>query len=70
MKERRPLPPAGLCASCRAAEVLRSARSNFLRCRMADRDPSFARYPLLPVLVCAGHDPIPSGGPPAPARVD
>jgi len=50
--------------------VLSSARSSFLRCRVADRDPSFARYPLLPVLTCAAHVPIRPGGRAAPERAD
>jgi hypothetical protein len=56
----------GLCASCRFAALQRSARgSRFWRCRRADSDPAFLRYPPLPVLHCAGFEP---GGPgPEPA---
>jgi citrate lyase subunit beta/citryl-CoA lyase len=34
---------AGLCASCRHAEILRSKRSAFLRCARAAADARFAR---------------------------
>jgi hypothetical protein len=60
-------PPAGLCAGCRWARRLASARSAFLRCDRSDTDPGFPRYPALPVVACAGYEP---GAPPAepPAR--
>ena len=48
-------PRAGLCASCDHLQVLRSRRSTFVRCALADRDPRFERYPPLPVLACPGH---------------
>jgi len=35
-----------------------SARgSTFLLCGRSDHDPRFAKYPRLPVLACAGHEP-------------
>ena len=40
-------PLAGLCASCANLQVLRSRRSTFVRCTLADRDPRFERYPPL-----------------------
>jgi hypothetical protein len=47
----------GLCAGCRFAALQRSARgSRFWRCRRADSDPGFARYPPLPVRSCAGFE--------------
>ena len=50
-------PRVGLCAHCRLAVVQRSARgSRFWRCGRADADPSFRRYPPLPVDRCSGHD--------------
>lgn len=49
---------AGLCSSCRHAEPARSRRSTFLRCRLADSDPAFRRYPALPVVRCAGYSPL------------
>lgn len=50
--------PAGLCADCRHLRLIESARSVFVRCGLADEDPSFRRYPPLPVRRCQGHDPI------------
>jgi hypothetical protein len=48
----------GLCASCRFVEVITSSRaSTFYRCRLADTDPSFRKYPVLPVLACRGYQP-------------
>jgi len=56
-------PPAvGLCASCRHGEPLATARSVFLRCRLSDVDPRFARYPRLPVLACEGYEGGDEGG--------
>lgn len=52
--------PAGLCERCVHARLVASARSAFLRCGLADRDPRFPRYPPLPVLRCAGFTPAPS----------
>lgn len=59
----RPLPPAGLCATCRHAERLASPRSTFLRCRRADADPAYPRYPPLPVTNCPGHEAGHAAGP-------
>ncbi len=44
----------GLCRGCVHARLLTSARSAFVRCDRADLDPTFRRYPVLPVLECAG----------------
>jgi len=49
---------AGLCGKCRHARIIRSDRgSTFYRCERALTDPSFSKYPRLPVLVCRGFDP-------------
>lgn len=48
--------PPGLCAACRHARVLASRSSVFLRCGLARSDPSFPRYPRLPVLACRGYE--------------
>ena len=48
---------AGLCALCAHLQVLRSRRSTFVRCALHDRDADFPRYPLLPVVRCAGFSP-------------
>src|SRR5882724_7257196 len=47
---------AGLCATCVHREIKASARSVFLRCRLADVDPRFLRYPPLPVWACPGWE--------------
>lgn len=47
----------GLCPGCRHLRLLRSARSVFVRCALAERDPSFPRYPVLPVVECTGFEP-------------
>lgn len=49
---------AGLCAACRHLQVLRSRRSTFVRCGLADRQLGFQRYPQLPVYFCRGHEPV------------
>ena len=59
---------AGLCASCRHAEILRSKRSAFLRCARADLDPRFLRYPSLPVLSCMGFEARAAGATEIPTR--
>ena len=52
-------PPAGLCGSCRHARLIISARgSRFTLCELSAVDPSFPRYPSLPVLRCRGYEPI------------
>ena len=57
-EDRAEVEHAGLCASCRHLQVLRSKCSTFVRCRLADRDPDFERYPPLPVGWCRGHSPV------------
>ena len=57
----------GLCKNCRHGRRLATARgSTFWRCDEHDRDPSWPKYPPLPVLRCsryaAGEDGV-SGGP-------
>ena len=47
---------AGLCGSCRWAERVPTRRgSAFLKCGRSAEDPSFVRYPRLPVLRCTGY---------------
>jgi hypothetical protein len=47
----------GLCARCSMGRVQRSARgSRFWRCGRADSDPTYRRYPPLPVLRCPGFE--------------
>ena len=48
---------AGLCATCRWARIVTNRRgSTFFRCRRAETDARFPRYPPLPVLRCAGYE--------------
>jgi hypothetical protein len=51
------VPDAGRCAGCAHRRVVRGARSEFLQCGLAAVDPSYPRYPRLPVLICAGFTP-------------
>jgi hypothetical protein len=60
MAKRRPNPeeiPAGLCAACVYRSYVTNARgSKFLLCRRSVSDPSFPKYPRLPVLSCSGYE--------------
>jgi hypothetical protein len=48
----------GLCASCRHARVVRSARDSvFWHCGRAVDDACFVKYPRLPVERCDGYEP-------------
>lgn len=59
---------AGLCDRCTNVQIIENRRgSRFYRCRLADIDPAFVRYPPLPVLSCAGFVPTePSRSPMGP----
>ncbi len=49
---------AGLCGRCRFARTVVNRRgSTFLLCSLSRHDPSFPRYPVLPVLSCPGFAP-------------
>jgi hypothetical protein len=53
----------GLCATCVHAKVIMSSRgSTFYLCQRSLADPAFPRYPPLPVVRCAGHEPAPGAG--------
>jgi len=46
---------AGLCASCIHAKRVESSRASvFWLCELSRSDPSFPKYPRLPVLKCTG----------------
>jgi hypothetical protein len=48
---------AGLCADCQHARRIESERGSvFLMCELSFRDPSFSKYPRLPVLACTGYE--------------
>jgi len=52
-------PSPGLCGACRHSRVIRTGRgSTFRLCERSTTDPRFPRYPNLPVLRCAGFEPI------------
>ena len=52
-------PAAGLCAHCVYARRVESDRGSvFMRCALSERDPRFPKYPPLPVLRCAGYEPV------------
>jgi hypothetical protein len=45
----------GLCPRCRHVARQETARGGvFWRCRLAETDSRFTRYPRLPVLTCPG----------------
>lgn len=57
---------AGLCGQCRHARVNQTRRGPiYLRCQLASVDAAFPRYPRLPVLRCAGHQPAEDSDQPA-----
>lgn len=48
----------GLCARCRLAKKVVSAKGSvFWLCEKSRTDPSYRKYPPLPVLACPGHEP-------------
>jgi len=50
---------AGLCADCKYAQRVVSQRgSSFYLCQKSFSDPSFAKYPALPMKSCAGFEGI------------
>ena len=50
--------PVGLCATCIHQKIIRSARgSTFSMCLRHKTDPAYPKYPRLPVMACAGHEP-------------
>lgn len=58
---------AGLCGICRHVKVTGNRRGSlFYLCTRSTTDPSFPRYPGLPVLACRGFEPQP----PSPSMAD
>lgn len=50
---------AGLCGSCKQMSRVESSRgSAFAMCNLSRSDPSFPKYPALPVLSCRGYEKI------------
>ena len=55
---RTPESDPGLCATCRHARRVDSARgSRFWLCARSADDSRFVKYPRLPVLHCPGYEP-------------
>jgi hypothetical protein len=49
---------AGLCSRCRHAREIASDRGSvFIMCQFSAIDPSFPKYPRLPVLSCTAYSP-------------
>ena len=49
---------AGLCATCRHLKENRNDRGSvFVYCLKSESDPRYPKYPPLPVVRCAGHEP-------------
>jgi hypothetical protein len=49
----------GLCANCEFMRRIQSDRGSvFYQCQLSATDPKFPRYPRLPVLQCAGYQPV------------
>lgn len=50
-------PDAGLCDTCRHQVEVRNTRgSTFSLCGRSRQDPTYPRYPRLPVLACPGYE--------------
>jgi hypothetical protein len=55
-------PAAGLCDSCAHQRLVGNTRgSTFSLCERSRTDPSFPKYPRLPVTSCRGHEPAVPG---------
>jgi hypothetical protein len=47
---------AGLCDTCKHQKVVRNRRGSvFSLCELSKTDPSYPKYPRLPVERCAGY---------------
>lgn len=50
-------PPAGLCNLCRHQRLVGNTRgSRFSLCERSRTDPTFAKYPPIPVMTCRGFE--------------
>jgi hypothetical protein len=55
-------PPAGLCNACVHQQLVPNRRGSvFSLCRRSKTDPSFPRYPRIPVAECRGFEPRDGG---------
>ena len=56
-----PAAGAGLCETCVHRQEVRNPRGSvFSLCLRSRTDPSYPRYPRLPVIACEGHEPRPT----------
>ena len=63
VREKEETADVGLCVSCDFMRRIASDKgSTFYRCERSATDPSFAKYPRLPVLQCAGYEPLHATG--------
>jgi hypothetical protein len=47
----------GLCATCvNVRRIISDRGSAFYLCELSKTDPSFPKYPRLPVLTCTGYE--------------
>lgn len=47
---------AGLCVTCKYLKLVENERgSKFVMCLLSKTNPSFRKYPSLPVFFCAGY---------------
>ena len=54
----------GLCERCRWCREVPNRRGTvYLLCRRSEEDPSYPRYPALPVLECGGFEPVSEASP-------
>jgi hypothetical protein len=55
--------PGGLCDSCLHQQLVPNTRGSvFSLCLRSREDPSYRRYPPLPVRTCPGHESRDRGG--------
>jgi len=55
----------GLCARCRHARTVESRTTVFWLCERSLTDPSFEKYPRLPMIECRGFEPGERARPPS-----
>jgi hypothetical protein len=49
-------PRLGLCGDCLHSRLIESSKgSQFFLCQLSQSDPTFSKYPRLPVIACTGY---------------
>jgi len=46
----------GLCLTCQYSRQIQARRTVFWFCERSQREPTFPRYPRLPVTRCSGYE--------------